>query len=265
MSRRRLHPVWPPVFLAIGIIVLVAVGVFIASPLDTVQSAIAIGIASSLLASVFYAFADAVIRGGRLRELDDQLERVCELSRSLGLVAAAEEHCITGVKPKSDYSVEEWLGLLRESKSSLTMVGHALDKWCEGEIENEFRASIRRVVANGGKVRLLMLADSAERVASQRDKGYATRIEKTKRVLETVNGQLEGSGSLAAYQLGDGVDMHYMAVCNETSIVTAAYPAKAQSSAKMPALRLSVEGEIAKQLLLDIDALFESSATEIEL
>jgi hypothetical protein len=240
---------------------LVTVGFFLGSPTSSRTGAIAIGIASSLFASLAFNMFDGLLAGSRRLELRDQLEHAARLTHELSLVREAERHQIEVVKPKGEYDREEWLAILKEAECLLTMVGHALDKWCEEGIEEVFCETIRRVVARGGQVRLVMLAESASRVSTLRDKGYAKRIQRTLRVLAKLNGELDGPGRLSVYHLGDKLDMPYMAVANDSVMVTAPYPATAQSSNGMPAVRLACNSSIAQRLQADIDELLEGQVT----
>jgi hypothetical protein len=245
------------------------VGLFLGAPPSSRLGTVAIGIAASLLASFVFAIVDGLLVGSRRRELQENLESVAEsaarLKCDLMLLAKAEEHRIELVKPKVAYSDDEWLALLRGAQHSLTMIGHALDKWCEGEIKQEFCMTIRRIVANGGEVRLVMLAEGASRVARLRSKGYTERIQRTLKVLAELHPQLNGPGKLSVYHLGDKLDMPYMAVANERVMIAAPYPAATQSSNRMPAVVVSCESEIAKQLHHDIDVLIEGSVTKAKL
>jgi hypothetical protein len=233
------------------------VGICLAAPPSSEVEAIAIGVASSLLATLVFAMVTGFLTGSRRLELDEQLKSVAGLGRDLSFVREAERHGIDAVKPKSAYGVEEWRAVLRGAERSLMMVGHALDKWCEETLEELFCEAIQRVIANGGEVRLLMLAEDADRIARLREKGYSKRIRRTLEVLSGINPTLEGSGSLVVCHLGDDLDMPYMAVSNDTEMIAGPYPSTAQSSDRMPAVRLSTESAIAQQILTDIRALFD--------
>ncbi len=233
------------------------VGVYVAAPPSSRVEAITIGVASSLLASFAIAIVSGFLTGSRRAELGKQLELVAGLGGNLSLVREAERHGIEAVKPKGSYGVEEWRDLLRGAEYSLTMVGHALDKWCDEKIGVLFCEAIRRVVENGGEVKLLMLAEDADRIAGLRAKGYSKRIRRTLEVLTAMRNTLDGPGRLVVYHLGDDLDMPYMAVSNDTDMITAPYPSTSQSSDRMPAVRLSTESVIARQILSDIRALFE--------
>jgi hypothetical protein len=258
----------PAAVAGVGILIfvfLVSVGFFLGSPAGSRTGAIAIGVASSLLASFAFSMFDGLLMGSRRLELDRQIECATDLARGLSLVQEAERHQIETVKPKGDYDREEWLAILEGAKCSLTMIGHALDKWCEEEIEEVFCKAIRRVVHNGGEVRLLMLAEGADRVSKLRDKGYTKRIQRTLRVLVALNGELRGPGRLSVYHLGDELDMPYMAVVNDSTMITAPYPATAQSSNGMPTVRLACDSEIAQHFQADIDVLLEGQVTAAKL
>lgn len=261
MKNRLRHPA---AVAGIGLIIfvfLVAIGFLLGSPPDTLTGAIAIGVASSLLASLAYSMFDGLLTGSRRLELDRQIERAAGLAQGLSLVQEADRHQIDAVKPKVSYERAEWLSLLNGAERSLTMVGHALDKWCEDGLQDNFCEAIRRVVSNGGEVRLLMLAENADRVAELRNKGYTRRIRRTLKVLARLDEQLSGPGRLRVYHLGDNLDMPYMMVANDHAMITAPYPATAQSSNGMPAVRLACESETAQQLLMDVKVLLEGQVT----
>lgn len=259
------HPTINAIASLLVVVFLVTLGIFVGAPPSSRSEAIAIGVASSLLATLVFALLDVVLTGSRRMELSAQLDRAADLSSNLTLVRDADRYGVAAVKPKKEYSEEEWLAIPRGAEQSMTMVGHALDKWCEGKIESVFCEAIRRVIQNGGVVRLLMLAEDAGRVPGLRDTGYTKRIQRTLDVLTDLDGTLTGPGELRVFHLGDALDMPYMAVANDKEMITAAYPAAAHSSDRMPALRLSTESTIAKRLRADIDSLLECGVTPARL
>jgi hypothetical protein len=263
---RSKHPALASVVGLVLFGVFVLVGIFVAAPPSSRVGAIAIGVASSLFATLVYAVFDGVLTGSRRVELKERLGDAQRLTSELSIVSEAERNQIEAVRPKVDYEPDDWMSILNEADHSLTMVGHALDKWCDGEkIEEAFCEAIRRVVSNGGEVRLLMLAEADGRVSKLRDKGYTKRIRRTLDVLAKVDGELKGPGLLRVCHLGEMLDMPYMAVANEKAMITATYPATSQSSNCMPALRISTDSAIARQLQTDIKALFESDVVPAKL
>jgi hypothetical protein len=253
-----------------GVLLIGAVGLFLGSPPGSRTGTIAIGLACSLTAAFGYSFLENFLTGDARQQLHTNIQALAatgaSLNRSQELLREAEAYQVDVIKPKQAYTELEWLALLHGARHSLMMVGHALDRWCETPtIKQEFCEAIRRVVDNGGEVRLLMLAERANRVPKLRNKGYSERIQRTLQVLRRLNGELNGPGKLSVYHLGDGLDMPYMMVANEQTVITAPYPATAQSSNRMPAMRLACDSAIARQLQADIDALLEGQVTSAKL
>jgi hypothetical protein len=251
-----------------GVFLVGAVGFYLSSPPGSTAGAIAVGIVSSLIASFAFALISALLIANRAMEMQENLiglsSSVGALQRAVPVLAQAEAHQVRAVKPKADFGEEEWLSVLREAERSLSLVGHALDKWCRTpKIKAEFCESILRLLRGGGEVRLLMLAVGARRLPDQRDKGYEKRVHRTLCVLAGVNAKLVGAerSRFAVCCLGENREMPYMAVANEHFLITAPYPAAAQSSESMPTLKLAAGSQVAKDLMADVAELIEDDET----
>jgi hypothetical protein len=273
MSSRRAHPTL--ILAAVFVILLLAgmIGFFLRSPTGSTEGTIAIGIASSLIASFVFVGVSAVMIGSRGREMSEHLaslgSSVAALTAAVPLLAQGQVQQVRAIKAKGDYTPDEWLAVLRDAESLLIMVGHALDKWCRSEqLEAEFRDKVKDVLRRGGEVRMLMLAENAQRVPELRRKEYADRVRHTLTVLAEISRELTPSerARLTVSCLGDRREMHYMAVANERFVITAPYPTTMQNSDPMPALTLGSESKIARELMVDIRSLLDDGASnEIDL
>jgi hypothetical protein len=273
MSGKRAHPALALAATLVLLFLAGTIGFYLRSPNGSTEGAVAIGVASSLIASFVFAGVTALVIGNRGREMGERLAdlgtSVAALSSAVPLLRQSEAFQVRSIKAKGDYSEEEWLAVLREAESSLTMVGHALDKWCRSDsLEAEFRNKVKKVLEDGGEVRMLMLAEDAKRVPDLRRKEYADRVHHTLAILAEISGELEPDSrkKLKVSCLGDRREMHYMAVANERFMITAPYPTTMQKSDPMPTLTLGSESKLARELMVDIRSLLEDGASsEVDL
>lgn len=273
MSGKHLHPTLILAAILALFLIVGMVGFFLHSPSGSAEGTIAIGIASSLIASFVFAGVSWMFIGSRGREIGEQLSSlgssVTALRAAVPLLTQGQAQHVWAIKAKVDYSQEEWLTVLRQAENSLTLVGHALDKWCRSEpLEAEFRDKIKRILQRGGMVRILMLAENAQRVPALRRKEYADRVRHTLMVLAEISDELDLAERerLKVSCLGDRREMHYMAVANERFMITAPYPTTMQNSDPMPALTLGSESKIARELMVDIGSLLADRASiEVDL
>jgi hypothetical protein len=211
---------------------------------------VAASVLGSLIASLVIALA-VEDQSGAVRDA------VRRLDAGVPIVQQSHSYAVRAIKPKRFYSKDEWLRVLTEAREELLFVGHALDKWCTADIAPEFCSAIERLVTQGHPVQLLMLSESEKRVFRQREKTYATRIQKTLKTLADLHKRLphEARRHLQVHELKPHVEMPYMVVGNERFVITSAYPATSQTSDVMPALLLESQSEIAIAVREDINAL----------
>lgn len=267
MQGWRKHPLVLIVAALIGLGLAGAIGFLLRSKPGSIEAAMALGVGSSLIASFVFGAFIAVFVESRGRQLEEHLEElrssVAALGAAVPVLAQAEAYAVQTLKPKGDYSEVEWLGVLDDAGRSLTLVGHALDKWCRtSPLEKEFCTTIRRVLKAGGEVYLLMLAEDAKRVPERRRKEYRERVESTLSVVAGLAAELNDSEAkrLVVRCLGDKLEMPYMAVANEHFMITAPYPATTQNSDKMPAMKLGAQSPVAKELAADVAKLINDAA-----
>jgi hypothetical protein len=262
------------VFFVIAAFALVVggVGFYLHSPPDSTGGAIAIGVSSSLIASFVFAVVGAVLVGTRTTDLRESLSALKpsldRLDGAASILAQTQAAQVQALMPKGAYDDDDWLSLLAGAHRSITLVGHALDKWCRTpRIEAEFRAALSRLAREGGDIRLLILAKQAKRVPSTRRKEYADRIDETLRVVAGVYRSLGATERkhLQVRTVGDKLEMPYMAVANENFMIVAPYPATLQSSNGMPAIRVATSSTIAEEFESDITTLFRDHGRPVDL
>ncbi|HKZ12640.1 MAG TPA: hypothetical protein VJL81_02230 [Solirubrobacterales bacterium] len=272
MSLSGRKPVAVLLVIAAFALVVGGVGFYLHSPPDSTGGAIAVGVSSSLIASFVFAVVGAVLIGTRATDLRESLSTLepslDRLDNAASILAQTETAQVQALMPKGTYDGDEWLSLLSGAHRSLTMVGHALDKWCRTPpLEAEFRAALSRLAREGGDIRLLILAKQAKRVPNTRRKEYTDRIEETLRVVAGVYRSLGAAErqSLQVRTVGDKLEMPYMAVANENFMIVAPYPATLQSSNGMPAIRVAANSPIAEEFDSDITTLFRDHGRPVDL
>lgn len=272
MSLSGRKPVVVLLVIAAFALVVGGAGFYLHSPPDSTGGAIAVGITSSLIASFVFAVVGAVLIGTRTTDLRESLSTLKpsldRLDSAASILAQTEAAQVQALMPKGTYDGDEWLSLLSGAHRSLTMVGHALDKWCRTpSLEAEFRAALSRLAREGGDIRLLILAKQAKRVPNTRRKEYTDRIQETLRVVADVYRSLGAAERqcLQVRTVGDKLEMPYMAVANENFMIVAPYPATLQSSNGMPAIRVAANSTIAEEFESDITTLFRDHGRPVDL
>jgi hypothetical protein len=160
---------------------------------------------------------------------------------------------------KCDLEFEEWFALLEEAEREFYVAGHTMGKWCDPSRKEAFVSQLRRLLAGGGKVTLVMLGPGSPQVPILRDatgKDYSGRIADTGAVLAELEASL-GPGHrtrLTVRRLEDDGAIPYMVVGNEGRLVTATYLARTDSD-DMPCIELARKDESARALYDDFHKL----------
>lgn len=262
---------WKLIAVSLLVCLCVLVATLLTFSKDSIAYAIAAGILASFIASLVFAFIEAVLIGDpaqATRENLGRLETAVGQLEAVPLWEQLQQHGVRRVKPKGEYSEVEWLQVLREARESLVLVGHALDKWCRSaEIKQEFCATIDRLLRDHKQVRLLMLSEQAKRLKDQRHKDYGHRIRLTLEVVARLSAELpsDARAHLSVCSLDDDLEMPYMVVANEHLLITAPYPAAIESSDRMPTLTLAGKNMIANGMRTDLNTLFSERASPVAL
>lgn len=216
-----------------------------------ISSAISLGIVASIGAAALIALMRLIVR---------MTEPVSETSTVSGGPAEDNGGSKTS-RRKCDLEFEEWFAFLEEAKSEFYVAGHTMGKWCDPSRKDAFVSQLRRILAAGGKVTLVMLGPESPQVSILRDatgKDYSGRIADTGAVL----GELESSlnpahkAGLRMRRLEDDGAIPYMVVGNEGRLVTATYLARTDSD-DMPCIELGREDEAARAIYDDLHKLAE--------
>ena len=239
---------------------------------DATGFVIAAGILGSLIASALMLIATEIVLGPRR---DDNLEAAERLDEGLvalrdtaALVAGAADHGIRAIKPKSDYTRAEWISVLDDAEEGLTLVGHALDKWCQEDIREHFDRAIERLANAGKPVQLVTLppyGPNTDRIGDQRRKDYGSRVRDTLDVVDGIYARLskESRESLSVRTLRGAVDMPYMLVANEKVVITCAYPTVSQSSDLMLTSKVRPDSPIGHFMREDVRQLVASRTEQV--
>jgi hypothetical protein len=242
------------------------IGVLLKTSRSSAWFVIAASVLGSLVASIAFAFVDAVLLGNPSRDARETLLRfgksVDRLHAAIPVLEQSRENDVRAIKPKGAYGKDEWRNVLIEAQEELLLVGHALDKWCTDDIAPYFRSAIKRLTEGGRPVQLLMLSESGRPAAALRAKDYKPRLRKSLEELAAVYADLtdEAKQHLHVHMLKPTAQMPYMAVGNEHILITAPYPATTQSSDTMPALEVGAASNIAQAIREDIRDLVRQHA-----
>lgn len=173
--------------------------------------------------------------------------------------AAAPDISAESSRRKCDLEFEEWFAFLEEAEEEFYVAGHTMGKWCDPSRRGVFVAQIRRLLAAGGTVTLVMLGPDSPQVPILFDatgKNYSGRIADTSAVLTELRGSLDSvhRARLRVKQLDDHGAIPYMVVGNETRLVTATYLARTDSD-DMPCIELDRSDEAARAIYDDLHKL----------
>jgi hypothetical protein len=262
--------------LGIGAVVvacLIATGVMLTAKTTDTRFGIAAGILGALIASFMglcftvYVLdespSDTARAGDRLDASLDVLQRIASIAEY------SARHGIDSIKPKSDYTAQEWMKVLTGAQQRLLLVGHALDTWCTPDFLSEFTATLNRLACDGRSVELLTLPSegaNTRTLGQQRGQDYGERVRATLRHVAAVYAKLPEAKreNLKVRVLASDVPMPYMVVANEHVLITCAYPATGKSSGNMLATKMSSADEAGRAIREDINRLFEH-ATPVDL
>jgi hypothetical protein len=231
--------------------VLIAAGTLLASSLIHDGHGM-LGISSAVSVGIVIAVAGglALALFGAIRSLTEPVGP----SAAVGPDLSAESS-----RRKCDLEFEEWFAFLEEAEKEFYVAGHTMGKWCDPSRRGVFVAQIRRLLAAGGTVTLVMLGPDSPQVPilfDATEKNYSGRIADTSAVLTKLRGSLDPAhrARLRVKQLNDHGAIPYMVVGNETRLVTATYLARTDSD-DMPCIELDRGDEAARAIYDDLHKL----------
>jgi hypothetical protein len=166
-------------------------------------------------------------------------------------------------RQKHELRSDEWFGLLTDARYEFYIAGHSMGLWCSASNRERFTGELRRILAAGGKVTLVMLGAGSPQLGllhAATGTDYSDRIAQSRLVL----GELEGSldelhrRRLRVTMLSGPAPIPYMVVGNEKRLLTATYLARTDSEA-MPCLELGRDSEPGRAIYDD----FHKLASEV--
>jgi hypothetical protein len=267
-DQRRKERLW---FGAVLIAGLIATGVMLSGdPTDT-RFGIAAGVLGSLVASFMGLLVSVYVVGespadavrAKVR-LDNSLTG---LEQAVPLLAQCIEHDLREVRPKLQYTADDWLAVLEESHEELVLVGHALDKWCREAFLPKLEMTIKRLTAAQRRVELLLLpevGDNTDQISRQHGTNYSRRVSNTLTALRGIHSRLSTAERphLDVRTLKPDVALPYMIVANEHRLITCAYPTT-ESSSHMLTMTLTPASAAAEVLREDQRKLFALHAEQV--
>jgi hypothetical protein len=244
MHRRRFITIAAPtlLFVVTGVVALAVLGRSGGEPLG---SALAVGVVSSLAATMLVSAAQVVVAVRTQPAVDP--------ARPPGLVS---------VRRKSSLTSEDWLGLLRNAKTEFYIAGHSLGKWCSPTNRDEFLSHVTRILESDGHVTLVMLDAGSPQIARlQRATSidYSARVMTSLQVLADLNARLRPPASrrLKIAALTDPATLPYMVVGNDRCLVTSTYLGSSDSDHVL-CLELDRSSDAAAPVYDDFHALARS-------
>lgn len=249
----------------------IAIGVMVATNPQKTLFVIAAGVLGSWIAGLFVLVMNAIVLGDpaeqALKAMGALQGGLRRLDNANSLLRSSAAYGIHDVRPKVHFSPADWGKVLAEANEELTIVGHALDKWCADGMRSELIETIKRVVSSGGRVRLLSLSPSNARVPGQRKKEYERRIKRSLATFAQIEAMLseDHNGSFEVHHLNDDADMHYLAVVTDKVVITAPYPAAEQRSDSVPTVKVDASSGIADLIRGDLDQMFLHHAQPVTL
>lgn len=253
--------------LLVIVAVIASAVVILATDGNTIAQDIAIGIISSFVASLVIYASTVLTEPDSARDAVRSLDRTVELlAGGSPILEHAREHGIRAAKPKIAYGQAEWISLLEEAQEELFIVGHALNKWCEGAVREPFVQHVTRLLRAGKPVSLVALPHDGQitkQLGEQRRKDYRDRIELTMETLAVVRDDVTDRqrANLIVHHLDEQVTMPYMVSGNERTLITAPYPAAEQESGRMLAITLDSNSEIGHAVRQDVQGLISKHST----
>lgn len=235
---------------------------------------IAAGVLGSLIASFLMLCIAEIVLGPSRDEQAMMAERLDAALRTLhdttSLFAHATRHGIDTIKPKADYTMNEWIEVLRGAHEKLVLIGHALDKWCAEDVRPVFEETIERLARDDKTVQLITLpleGANITRISRQRGKDYSRRIQTTLETVTRVHERLpvECRQALSVRSLVGEVDMAYMLVATENVVITCAYPTAALSSDSMLTITADPEKPFGQAVREDVRQLVDRYTEVVQL
>jgi hypothetical protein len=163
---------------------------------------------------------------------------------------------------KCELEFDEWFAILTDARQEFYVAGHTMGKWCDESRREDFVNELRRILAAGGRVTLVMLGPESPQLPilkASTGKDYSGRIAHSIPVLRAFEASLaaEHSVRLRVKMLEDDGPIPYMVVGNEQRLVTATYLARTDSD-DMPCLELDRESESARAIYDDFHKLVKA-------
>jgi hypothetical protein len=214
-----------------------------------ISSTFSLGIVGSLCAAAFVALLGVMWRIADTSSVPSP--------RPTG--AAGDGEQVRTSRRKCDLEFEEWFAFLEDADHEFYVVGHTMGKWCDPSRKDTFVAQLRRILAAGGKVTLVMLGPGSPQVPILREatgKDYSGRIADTGAVLDELESLIDPTHKtgLRVRRLEDESAIPYMVVGNEERLITATYLARTDSD-DMPCIELGREDEAARAIYDDLHRL----------
>lgn len=273
---------------AIVIAALVLLGFLLTTDKTKTPAVIAAGVLGSLIASLivlwltYYVVEDPILKiEGSATQIDGSAKRiegsakrvdtsVAGLEGRLPVLSQALRHGIRELKPKGEYTAEEWLALLKNASERLVLVGHALDKWCEEDFLPEFEAAIIRLTMDGKPVDLLTLPENGTNthlLSHQRGDNYGRRVRACQQRVAAAYRALDPTARqhLNVRTLQGNVAMPYMLVGNQDVVITCAYPTTSPGSAAMLTVKVDAAGDYGRALRTDVRKLMDNFSDLVDL
>jgi hypothetical protein len=213
-----------------------------------------LGIVGSLGATALVALLGVIWRLTNIRSVPSP--------RTTGTAGDGEQ--VRTSRRKCDLEFEEWFAFLEEADREFYVAGHTMGKWCDPSRKDAFVSQLRRILAAGGKVTLVMLGPGSPQVPILREatgKDYSGRIADTGAVLDELEFLVDPTHrtGLRVRRLEDEGAIPYMVVGNEERLVTATYLARTDSE-DMPCIELDREDEAARAIYDDLQKLAAEDA-----
>lgn len=153
------------------------------------------------------------------------------------------------LSPKSSLSSDEWLQVLTRAKHEFYVAGHTLGKWCSPTHREAFETNITRILKRSGSVKLVLLdldCPQLDRLKRATGTDYTDRVKQSMQVLDAFVRRLsvDQRSRLTISILKDHMELPYMVVGNERTLITATYLASRDSD-EVPCLELDRRSDAA--------------------
>lgn len=181
----------------------------------------------------------------------------------LGQASDSDHQGIRLVRPKYKFEPEFWLRVLAESNSSLDIVGNALNTWCEAPYATAYEFQIKKIISNGGQVRLGLLDPNGAahaRLRARTGTDYSKRIAETLQFISEriVNAVPKTSRKRLCITTLSDTDLPYMAIRTDESVLVAPYFSQNDSKKHGIMMVLDRESQFGTGFLGDMEQIFAS-------